>query len=582
MTVEDEDPILAAIEAQERDDCPVKAVGSTDGAYWFLAPSGELRRMVRSDFNAVGLLSLFEGDQNWMVANHQRLDKEGTPINDFSVRGVAADLMRRCHRAGLFDPTIGRRGLGVWRAPDGTPIVHCGDAIFVAGAWRQPGLKLDKGLYVARPRSARPDFDNPATVEESRSILEGLRLWRFGERIDRDMVFGWYVHALLGELPRWRVHTLCDAEHGAGKSALIEYLGAGMGPQAEMLNDYTEAGIRASLTNQSRALLLDEAEVGNGGGGMRMQMVIGLIRRMSGSQGAEVARGSPGQDAMRNHVSGSAFMAGINPPPLMPQDRSRIYGFRLIKATRDPDAEAKVMAATEAARGLSPRLRARAILRWPIFMQAAPVWRRALIEAGCDGRQADMFATLLAGRDMMLHDGPPDSDSIAADIERLSPLIAEMSMADEEDGDAAQCWAHLLGATADPYKARKRLTLGTMIAASAMDMSSPYRDELRAYGLRVEPIPKDDGTTAPVLLVATKHQALLRLYANTRWEGGGWCTSLLRLGRPSLGADWMVFKHPDPWQFAGPKSRALVVPPALLPRWEPVSRGAGAKFDEEE
>lgn len=576
------DPILETIEAQERDDCPVKAVGSTDGIYWFLAPSGELRQMKRADFTAIGLLSLFEGRSTWMIANHQRFDKDGEPINDFNARAVSADLMARCHRVGLFDPAIGRRGLGVWRAPDGTAIIHCGDAIYVAGDWRRPGLRLDRGLYIARPRCERPDFGNPASAEEAQQLRQAIDLWRFGNPVQGDMVFGWLGLALLGEMPRWRVHIQADAEHGSGKSALIELLGAAMGPMAEMLNDFTEAGLRAALTNQSRVLLLDEAEVGTGGGETRMQMVIGLIRRMSGAQGAQIARGSQTQEAMLNHVSGCAFLAGINPPPLLPQDRSRIYSVQVVKATRDPAAEAKVNAAIEGARGVSPRLRARAIRQWPVFLEAAPVWRRALIEAGCDGRQADMFAALLAGRDLLLHDGPPDGDTVAQEMERLGPIIAELSQADEEDGDAAQCWAHLLGQAADPYKARRRVTLGTMIASAAKDTSTPYRDELRSYGMRIEPMARADGTEAPVLLIANRHSALSKIYAGTRWAGGGHKTSLARLGNPARGPDWCVRPTGVGWQFGGVKSHGLIVPNALLPAYEPFSRGGGSGFDDDD
>ncbi|MGO1079940.1 hypothetical protein [Inquilinus sp. CA228] len=573
------DPILALIDAQERDDCPVRAVGSIDSVYWFLSPSGELRKMTRSDFTAIGILSLFEGRDEWLVANHVRYDKEGEPTNDFNARKAAADLMRRCHRMGLYDPSLGRRGLGVWKAPDGSPIVHCGDGLFIGGRWCRPGLRLDPGLYIARPKCARPDFDAPASAAEAQRLRDAIGLWRFGAPADADLVFGWVALALLGELPPWRAHMLCDAEHGAGKTALLMLIAAMMGPQAEMLNDFTEAGIRASLTNQSRALLLDEAEVG--AGAVRMQMVIGLIRRMSGAQGAEIARGSPTQDAMRNHVSGSAFLAGINPPPLLPQDRSRIYGFRLIKATRDPDAEARITAATEGARGVSQQLRARAILQWPVFEASAPVWRRALIEAGCDGRQADMFAALLAGRDLMLHDGPPDPDSVAQEMERLGPVIIEMSQADEEDGDAAQCWNHLLGQAADPYKARRRVTLGTMVAAAVKDQSSPYRDELRSYGMRVETWPGADGTAALCLIVANKVQALFRIFAGTRWEAGGHRTSLLRLGYPARGPDWCVQPTGRSMQFGGAKSHGIVIPFALLPEYEPMSRGAGPDLDDD-
>ena len=103
---------------------------------------------------------------------------------------------------------------------------------------------------------------------------------------------------------------------------------------------------------------------------------------------------------------------------------------------------------------LSPRFRGRAVRGWPFYLDCFEVWRGALVTAGCDGRQADQLAALLAGRDLLLHDILPDSDSQAIELERLAPLLADTTAADREDGDAGHQPPH--GAPVPPERRERR------------------------------------------------------------------------------------------------------------------------------
>lgn len=544
------------------DDCPVKPLGHHDGTYYFLSPTGELRSMKVRDFSANGLLSLFSGDMSWMVTNFQRLDKDGNPINDFVVRGVVGHLIRICEAVGLFDPGLRLRGRGVWpggAGEDGRPVcvLHAGDRVArIAGGvmeWHRAGYREGRSVYPARPRVDVPDFNDAATAKDGQRIEELLGLWRWEGAADAVLLTGIIGAGLLGGFPDWRAHGQIAAAHGSGKSELCKFIGGVMGPQAEGFNSYSEAGLRQVLADEARVAILDEAESDGGGA---MQAVVGLIRRMSGGAGADIVRGSPSGEVKRYTVTGVALMAGINPPPLAPQDRSRILRFDLAKVTSDPEAAARVDAAVAWARANSARLRARALLGAQRYAASCKIFRAALIGAGCDGRQADLFAAALAGRDLLVTDHPPDTDSIAELLAPLRPRINDLRAADAEDSDGQQCWHHLLGYIPDHWRSGMRTTIGDLIATARVEAGSGGDSDiaLRAYGMRVAKL--EGGGVA--LLVANKHPGLTRIFQGTAWAAGGHAGALKRLGEG-------VVAHDTPIRFAGPSLRCIRIPPDLLP-----------------
>lgn len=554
--------------------CPVRALGTDDGSYYFLSPSGERRLVKVRDFSANGIASLFDGRIEWLVEGFPAYDKDGNvKPGSFSPPSAARYLMQRCHAAGIWDPRNKLRGLGVWRAPGqaGAPIVHCGDAVWsLEGKGPRsdpPGLRVGRDIYVARPPIEPPDWDHPATDAEVRQVLDAFGLWTWGDRHGRRRFGGWLGQALLGAVSPFRVHGQVAAAFGAGKTTLLAYVAALLGPQAEEWNDYSEAGLRNALANESRVALLDEAE-GSIGGGHRMVRVIELIRRMSSGQGAATVRGSPDQQARSSHVTGCALMAAINPPPLEPQDRSRIARFDLMKRTSAPGALGRVEAAIAQAQALSGRLRARVLLRWRLFLDARDAWREALIEGGCDARQADKIAGLLAGEDVLLHEAPPDGDTIASTIEDMREEIADIRTTDAEDGDAERCWAHLLGQVPQMWRGVDRQwTVGEMLAAAMIDRDSPHLSRLPRLGLRF----LDVSGQRVALLVANRHPGLEDLFRGSKWSMGGWQSSLSRLG------DGDVRQYELPMQFGGPKSRCLYIPAVLLPADE---RRRGEGYDD--
>ncbi|MEA1674085.1 hypothetical protein [Nitrospirillum sp. BR 11163] len=581
-------------EAQtEKDPCPVVALGHHDGVYVFLSPSGELRKLTVRDMSANGLLSLFSGEPGWMVRNYRRLDKEGNPTEDFVIRGVVGHLIRASEAVGLYDPTVQLRGLGVWASAPGrdgrrAPVLHCGDAIYTAavaprdsdlplvaaakgaappgvqGKWHSAGFRDGNSVYPAKPKMRRPAFDKVAGIEDGTILSAHLDLWNWANRRDRLLYLGLIGMALLGGFPGWRVHGLIIAAHGSGKSRLLELTAAILGPMGSLFNDFTEAGVRNVLGGEARVALLDEAE-GDGGSEGPVAKAIGLIRRMSGGEGASIVRGSPGQIANASTVTGCAILAGINPPALTPQDRSRIHAFEIVKRVGDPTGEAKVIAAIAWAHANSARLRARAITRWDIFAKAVALYRPALIMAGCDGRQADLLAGLLAGRDLLLHDYPPDSDTLEQAVADLAEHIAFTQEEDVEDSDAQQCLSHLMTYETADWRQGERTTIGNMIseAFSETDPEDKNRAALARHGLRLEVDVEGrlGKSNRFYLVVAPRHSGLERIFSGRvgqKWQGRGWVRSLSRL-LPDIS------RWPSPLWFAGTRGRGVAIPEGFLP-----------------
>jgi hypothetical protein len=199
--------------------------------------------------------------------------------------------------AGLFDTTMARRGIGVWRVAGDLLALHLGDKVTVHDAEarrvRDAGFRDWGALWPAHP--AIPVERRPArkaSAAEAASIEKVFARWNWGVQPQASIFFGLWAAHLCGAAVRWRPHGLLVGPPGSGKTTLMTCYAA-LSPLAYMLNDYTEAGLRQMLTGSARPLLLDEAE-GDAEGVNRLQRVVELLRKASGGDGAQAVRGSAG------------------------------------------------------------------------------------------------------------------------------------------------------------------------------------------------------------------------------------------------------------------------------------------------
>jgi hypothetical protein len=241
-------------------------------------------------------------------------------------------------------------------------------------------------------------------------------------------------------------------------------------------------------------------------------------------------------------------MAAILPPPLKPQDRSRIC---VINVLRPPSGKSTARAAERAAaaikyaRQLAPGLRTRAIAGWPRFLDSFGLYRAGLVARGLSGRNADTLATILAGRDLLLQDALPDSDSIEADLELFAPFMASADEG-EDEGEGQQCLTHLYSSSFDRWHQGERSSVGELIMDKRNDL-------LARVGIKILPVDEGGG-----LLIANQHVGLARIFEGSKWSDGRWVTALRYLEGAA--------PHSKAVRMAGALTRATLLPLELMPR----------------
>lgn len=558
---------------ERKDTCPLVPLGHNKGTYYFLSPSGEMLAVEGRTLTQAGQLAqLVTGNVTWYATHWPKFDNQGKP-SGFGAAAAGAWLMRECGKAGMWDPDTPLRGAGVWRAgplPSDGLLVHCGDVLLQVDATgvrrSRPGQVRDRAIFPALPAIARPGR-TPAPTAVGRRILEALKLWNFADRAGPELLLGWYGASLLGGAPRWRAHLYLLATFGSGKTWLAELGEAVLGAMAhEAANNFTEAGLRQALTNEARAVILDEAEADEGNG--RVERTLELIRHMSSGKGARIMRGTADGTAKTFAVTGSVCMSSVLPGRLKPQDRSRITLIQLLPLSSGAEAagnSAKAEAAIVEAREASPALWARALAGWQRFCETFEAYRLALMDQESPPREADQFATLLAGRDLLIEDTVPDTARLAAALELVKGLVNE-SREDAKSGEGEQCWERLLTSGAGLMAGGRELTFAELIVRARGVNGVDARHTLEALGVKVKR-GSDPRGIEDVVFVSNRHQGLARAYDGTRWGEGGHVQALRYL--PGARATR------DAVRFGGLTQRATEIPSVHLPDLEDVTVAAG-------
>lgn len=558
------------------DDCPVRALGRSGSRYFFAAPNGEFIEMGVRDFSTNGLLSLFDGDSAWLIREHPVKTKKGKEADWFDTGRAAADLMQRCVVMGIFDPATPVRGPGVWKDREGVLIVHAGDALWYGGGWGRAGQQIDGALYMARSRVQRPSLEarqKQAGPEAGSYLRETIARWNFDDPAGPDILTGWIGAACLGAATDWHAHILVSGQRGAGKSELMKLSGLALGGGAHgMLNNVTEAGLRQMMTDEARAVLIDEAEKPTAGGPGPIDNAITLLRQASGGDGANAVRGSVGGRVQRFNVTASAYLSAIVPPRLKPQDASRITRLFLKPLAVSDAAKGELTKRMDRIAQASPRLRARVLNQWARWRDTFAVYRAAVMEKGGDSRVADQLATLLAGRDLLLYDEPPHPDSVSAIVEACANFLIVSDPDDPEETEGARCWQHLLSFQAEMWRGGDRINLGAAIENALADYShvtdpvsraslqqdaAKFAKGLETYGLKLDREGGRENGRMSLLVATGSHQALRRIFQNTVWDDDGWTEALRYLP----GAE----RAPRTVRFAGVTAKATRVPAAFLP-----------------
>lgn len=546
------------------EESPVTPLGMLAGHYYFFDINGELRSLNAQQISqGPQIVSLFGGNISWPTGRFPQLDKDGSSTNWFNARQVGRWLVEQSSKVGLFQADMPRRGVGVWGAEDAVAL-HMGDVVRWLGEpqrEQRAGFAAKGALWPRAPKTSRPG--TPATAEQALSLEAAFGRWNWEREHEAGVFLGLWAAGLLGAAIRWRPHGLVVGGPGTGKSTLLE-LYASVSPLAFSSNDFTEAGIRQTISGRAAPLILDEAE-GDIEGAQKMQRVIELLRRASGGDGARTARGSAGGTAQQFQVMSPAILGGVLPPTLLPADASRIT--RLDLKVRQQDGRGlPIEDEITRLKALAPHLWARALVGLPRFHANLLALRKDLLSRGCVPRLADQVGTILAAREMMISDDVL-SDTEASDRADDFLWLVQTEEEQRQDGGPQAALNHLIQSSADVTWGGEHPTFGRLIL-QAMLAGRPNADPgdmataktansvLQEHGIKVARFPaRGDGPMR--LYVADKHPRLTKVFAGTPWAGGRWKDDLRRLPGSEQPA--------DPQHIGGGKPRCVVIANDLLP-----------------
>lgn len=545
------------------DACPVVPLGFIGGKVVFAMPEGEIRTEAASKIGTMLRTDIFAcaAGQSFLTTWRDSEDK-------FQRDLATIWFVRKCREAGPYDLNRPVRDLGVWPGPGDTVVLHRGVEIIEippkGKALRLPiaeALRKATGpLYRLRPRAPMPE--GKFSAADGAWFSTALSAWNFDELgrdglTGADVVMGFVGAGMLGAVAPFRGHVLLHAMAGSGKTTLMHLVQALMSALAgEVIDDFTEAGLRGALAGMARPVLLDETEAEEGvPGGGAVARALDLIRRMSTGKGATRKQGSTdgsGATATQTAV-GSVMMAAINPPLLNSQDASRFVEVRLKPLPPGGKTDADLHAMVEKAQALAPALLARTLrLAWRYRADVA-LLKAAFAELGEAPRGADLIAMVAAGRRLLLFDEALTPETAAEEAAAWAPLISERIAQDRVSNPGVDALAHLMAADSGQHVRDRRATLGELVERSCGAERGEYADVLKAHGLIVE-----QGELGRWrLLIANSHPALERIFRGSKWPD--WIRAMTHID--VLGEGYVTERVMHPRRFGGLiRARCLSIP----------------------
>lgn len=512
-------------------DCPVQPLGMDGQTMFMIDALGQLAVIPGSRQLGQDLVQrMFGSRQNYLYWAWPRRSKEGA-VTGWRTELVREHLYAACARKGLWRAINKVRGLGAWSAPDGGLVVHCGDVLWRNGKLVHPG-EHDGYFYPRRPKVAHP-WPDPVGPEmnPAGTIVEALGTWSWKRpRIDPILFVGWIGAGMLGGALPWRPSMFLVGDKGTGKSSLQELVAGIFGEGLVSTPDTTPAGIYQRIGNDALPIAVDELESDPGGG--RAMGVVKLARLAA--SGGLMLRGGSDHAGVEFQARSTFLFSAINPPPLAPQDLSRIAIL-----TMDPLDPTMVSRAPrlQAAETIGPRILRRLIDQWPNFQRTFDAYRAALRAGGHGSRGQDTYGTFLTCAHLLLGDEWLEAHGYP--MERLdgwADLLGIEALPDETIGkdNWRACVDHLLGCQIDTWRGGERATVGQLIEdleEGLIEMKAAQRalaqcglgvtDDYKLVQAGLLPRRPERKWASLVLFVPNDSPQVSKIYAGTTWGGPG-------------------------------------------------------------
>lgn len=552
------------------EDCPVQAVGTEAGLFYFLSTLGELRALKADQVANKHIVALFAPASDYLLEQWPR-KKEVTTIDqdtgeertEWIVTGWRTDdvsmlLMDAAASLGVWNAREKVRGRGGWQADDGSLVLHAGDRVLLGGKWRLPGL-YEGLVYPTQPASPRPAKAIPesaaalapkllayleargADVDEHSSagemLLELFKCWRFTRSlVDPVLLLGWNAAAMYGGALDYRPLAWLTGDKATGKSALQKAIGLLHGNGILQSPDATEAAVRQILGQQSLPVAIDEAEADEDN--RKMLALVKLARLAATSQG-NILKGGQDHQGHEFRATSCFLFSSILIPPIPPQDKSRLAVLEMEEipaGAREPPLDKRELAE------LGAIMRRTMAERWHLWPARLAAFRNAMIDVGGhQGRVADQFGSLLAAAHLLQYEAPPTEAYLQAWGEKLAH--GALTEVNDNTAESDRCIGYLVTKQVQLGRGGERRQVSEWLLdcvkrpdfgrgfeddSDSSEIRRRAREAIGRLGLRIV-----EGTSKGLpgvvyVAVASEHQGLAELFQGSRWSASVWAQALRR------------------------------------------------------
>lgn len=543
------------------ENCPVKMLGVNGDFHFLLDRHGQMRSF-KGDLKATSIVSYF-GNRRLLCTNFPKIDRNGDIVKGaFNSQNSAFVMVEAAAEKGLFNPDGTVRGVGAWKAEDGSLIYHTGSQLITADGTKEPG-EIDGLIYPAYPPIPAPALA-AGRGDPAEEILGMLSTWSWARPdVDAVLCLGTIGCLMLGGALDWRPAFWFTGDKASGKSTLQEFIKWLNGDKGLIQStDPTKSGITARLGHSSLPVALDELEPGDEGSSKERDIIV--LARVA-SSGGQWLRGTADQKGASGNVYSTFMFSSILIPGAMgAQDRSRLITYNLFPPPKDapkPVIDPRTWKAKGAA------LKRLLIDRWPQWHERLQLWRVALAQHDLTGRNGDNWATCMAMADMAQSAGLPTP----AHLDEWARKIAFAARAEtaEIGSNAEDMLTHLIGQPFDVFRRGELWNIGhwLMVAGelpaaprelvavegladsvARMEAAKKANEKLAKVGLRV----KGAGTEAELFLPNAKIPGLLKLFEHSQWSSGVWSQAARRVPGAKV--------HEVPLRLAGQQTRGVYIP----------------------
>lgn len=511
-------------------DCPVQALGMDGDLVYLIDAMGQLAAVTPSSFGVGYVQRLFGRHIGYAYWAWPQYGKGENIPNGFKADKVRESFYTAASIKGLWNAVEKVRGLGAWRGDDGELIIHCGDCLWIDGKRADTG-ENGRYFYPKRPAIAGP-WEEEVTAENNPAItlFQILKTWNWKRpEVDPLLFLGWLGVGMLGGALDWRPSMFLIGDKAVGKSTLQGIVSQVLGDGLVSSTDTTPAGIYQRVGNGSLPVAIDEleAEADN----RRVTGVVKLARLAA--SGGLMLRGGQDHSGVEFQARSTFLFSAINPPPLAPQDLSRMAVISIDRL--DPS---KVSDPPKLDPHTGPKIMRRLVDNWKFFEGTWQAYRDTLRDGGHDSRGQDTYGTFLACAHLMLGDEGIEAIGYRADdLSGWAEVLDARGLSEKETAEEnwKACLEHLLTSRVDAWRSGSRHTIGALLEAYQDDKNNYFdlnlvREMLAQVDLGL--IPKGQNkidNSCDFIAIPNKGPNLSSLFEGQPWGNGVW-TYALRQG----------------------------------------------------